>query len=758
MSRRALIVLALLAALVRVGFEVTLAGQDGPAELLQSYLVGDERAYDAFARQVAAGTLQRERAFYQEPLYAWLLGQVYRAFPPGDDAHVETAVAEAPVHRAVIWTQHLLGVLVVLLTATLGARAVSPRTGLLAGLMAAVSGPLVFHESMLLKAALSLVVLLVALHVWLTLLERPGARRALGLGLLLGAGILLRGNLYLLLGAVLASLVLPLGTERRRPGLAALVLGGALLALSPATIHNLTRDPPDPVLSTYQSGTNAALGQPDVDDPERGVIYEPLRAGRGDALHEEDDAVALAEAAAGHRLTGAEVSRFWWSEVRRRVLQRPWVTLERTLLKLAHLPYGREVVDVKDWAFLAPDVPWLATWASDFWLIGPWAMVGFCLLPWRRRPGLLVVRSGIAVVAVTLALFYVMGRYRLTAAPCLWICAAGAIDAGLRAWVSSGFGRRALVLALALLPPLVCGAWVLPSDPRGDALARAEHQGLAAWLDVPPSHLHPPAGSMHTSLSNAATIARVLAERAPDADEAVRRRDEAIAWSREALASAPLFPSARATLVRTLALSTPFLPPLPDEAEDESFRWLLLMEGLRTGVPPEELALAVAADPTSVRAAARALRGRPSVPGGDASAGPLLADASVHVAQSRLYVLRHLPDALQPAARPELEELLALLDRALGYAPDEGLAHVARAAVLKQLGRLEESERAYREALRCGADEAVVHNNLGNVLRLLGRYDEAVKAFEEALRRMPGDPSIMHNLERARAERDAAPR
>ena len=46
------------------------------------HLLGDERAYDAMARGFASGDLGRERAFYQEPLYAWVVSLVYRAVPP----------------------------------------------------------------------------------------------------------------------------------------------------------------------------------------------------------------------------------------------------------------------------------------------------------------------------------------------------------------------------------------------------------------------------------------------------------------------------------------------------------------------------------------------------------------------------------------------------------------------------------------------------------------------------------------------------
>ncbi|MBM3986089.1 MAG: hypothetical protein FJ296_10460, partial [Planctomycetes bacterium] len=425
----ALLAVALLAAVTRVALELPMRGGEGPVAVQSAHLLGDERAYDAQARDFAAGTHARTRSFYQEPLYAWTLGHAYRladlpALPPKGDGAV---VPMAPVHHAIFAVQHLLGLLTCVLVATLGARAVSPRVGLLAGLFAALSGPLAFAESMLLKEGPALLLWVASLHLWLDVLQDKGPRRAALLGALLGLGVLLRGNTYLLLAAVLGSLLLLRVGGRRRPRQAALVLGCALLALSPATIHNLRRG--EFVLSTYQAGSNAALGMPDDDRPFAGVVYEPLQSGHGDALYEEDDAVALAETAEGRRLSGPEVSRHWWGRTLDVVLRRPATALQRAWRKLAYVVHPDEVPDVKDWAFVRRKVPLLDTPLSDLTLVGPLALLGLLLLPWRGA-GLLVLRGSVGVVALSLLMFYVMGRYRLSAAPALWILAAGALDAG----------------------------------------------------------------------------------------------------------------------------------------------------------------------------------------------------------------------------------------------------------------------------------------------------------------------------------------
>jgi hypothetical protein len=158
-----------------------------------------------------------------------------------------------PACTTAILAQHLRGALTCLLIATLGARTVSRRVGLAAGVLAALSGPLIFAESQLLKEGPALLLWVLSLHLWLDLLEDRGRRPAALRGALLGLGVLLRGSTYILLLLVLATLLLRVGGGGAVE--AALVLGCALLALSPATIHNLGR-------ASWSSTTRAAATRP----------------------------------------------------------------------------------------------------------------------------------------------------------------------------------------------------------------------------------------------------------------------------------------------------------------------------------------------------------------------------------------------------------------------------------------------------------------------------------------------------------------
>jgi tetratricopeptide (TPR) repeat protein len=705
MTTRALLLVALVALLARTGYELTVMTDDGPVGTLSNHIMGDERAYDRFAREVAAGTLERERSFYQEPLYAWAVGLVYKVFPPEPvETHV-AAVTRNAVHIGIVVVQHLLGVLTAVMVALLGARCLGARVGLLAGLFAALSGPAIFHEAMLLKESAALVLWLTSLHLWLDVLEDKGRWRARLLGLSLGLGVLLRGNTYFLLALVLVSLVMRVN-GRRRLLVVPVVLVTALVALSPATIHNLRRG--EFVLSTYQSGTNAAIGQPDSDEAWRGVAYEPVRAAQGDALYEEEDAIAVAEAAAGRRLSGPEISRWWWTETARRVSDHPSAALQRVGRKFLHTFHGLEIPDVKDWAFFVPAVPWLGTPLSDFRWLGPLALLGLLVLPWRREGGhkLFVVRGSVAVVALTLMLFYVMGRYRLAAAPGLWILAAGVLVAGWRT-VTGGasLARKAGVVAL--------GA------------------GFIALGQLP---LHPQIGP-NISWSNLASVELSLARRADNADDAERFRARAVSAARRSLSDAPGFPAGRMMLIRALDLDTEHLVPRQAEAWDNAWRLLATMEAERTGLG---IANVLEREVAVLAAAVEVMRVSPSLPGQDAYVGPSLAFACRRVAQG-MRSPEQLPVALQ------------LVETSLKLAPDEIVAWVQRGLILKRIGRLDEAEQAYRKALLLGEDSVELHNNLGSLLLSTERCAEAALSFERALAVDPGNAKVADNLRRAQA-------
>jgi tetratricopeptide (TPR) repeat protein len=96
------------------------------------------------------------------------------------------------------------------------------------------------------------------------------------------------------------------------------------------------------------------------------------------------------------------------------------------------------------------------------------------------------------------------------------------------------------------------------------------------------------------------------------------------------------------------------------------------------------------------------------------------------------------------ASRPA--EAVEYLLRALAVHTEDAETHANIALAYKDLGRLPQAVRHFRESIRLDPGSPVVHNNLGNVLRLLERPDEAVQYYETALLLQPGFAECWSNL------------
>ncbi len=73
-------------------------------------------------------------------------------------------------------------------------------------------------------------------------------------------------------------------------------------------------------------------------------------------------------------------------------------------------------------------------------------------------------------------------------------------------------------------------------------------------------------------------------------------------------------------------------------------------------------------------------------------------------------------------------------------------AHINRARLLHETGRLAEAERAYREAMKTCPGEPVLHYNFGVLLDDMGRKPEAVQAYQAALCSDPRLADCHYNL------------
>ncbi len=433
-------------------------------------LVEDAAAYDAAARQLLASGGVPEAAFYQDPLYPYLLAACYAAF-----GHSFTAVRVVPA---------LVGGVTAVLLALAGRRLGGRAAGWIAGILAAAYAPLLFYVPLLLKE--TFLVLLVSAFLLTALAALGGERRgwSAAAGLLLGLATLLRGNLLLV--APVAAAALGVSAARHAASraaawrtAAAFALGFAL-ALLPVTVLN-ARASGEWILTTSQGGANFYIGN------HRGAsgLYEPLRPGRHTPAEEQEDARRLAaeirSAEAGTAvepasLSPAEVSRVLWRAAWRDVAAAPGSWLRSLGRKTLYFWSAAEIPDAEAFDVYRLESPWLTWDPVTFSLLAPLGLAGIVLL-WRREGGRLLALLT-AALTVSVALFFVFARYRLPVVPLLVAAAGAGLPALAVAWRRRD-RRRLVAWAATAAAALVLARWPLFDAGERRAWAAVTHGNLA---------------------------------------------------------------------------------------------------------------------------------------------------------------------------------------------------------------------------------------------------------------------------------------
>jgi 4-amino-4-deoxy-L-arabinose transferase-like glycosyltransferase len=377
------------------------------------------------------------RVFQQAPLYAYVLAGL-RSLGDGG-------------FWAVGLGQLAFGLASVALVFLIAARAFGAGIATVAGIGAAVYGPLVFHEAVWLRDSLAVTTSLLAL--W-ALGRAPGAGRAAWLlaGLTLAAALLARETALLFVPLAALWAWQRLAGERRGAALAALGLGLAL-GLLPLVARNLAVEAPalsfsNRALESFVSGHAADSSVTELRMPDS--AGEILRAADGSLPR------AIGLTLATH---GSVASALRWE-------------LGKALGILA----GYEPPDNVNWYYFAARSPVLRL-APGFAAVLALGLVGIFL---ERRRGADERLLRWFLLAAFLGLLYgtPAARYRLVAVAVLLVYAAAAL-AGLAARVRARRFGAAAALALAALA-LGLGSSRLYADVRARQAQRATEPLLAA--------------------------------------------------------------------------------------------------------------------------------------------------------------------------------------------------------------------------------------------------------------------------------------
>lgn len=402
-------------------------------------VIGDGKYFLEWSRRIAAGHWIGTET-YMVPLYAYFLAAVQAVLGPG--------------LLGIKLVQIVLGSGSCALLAIGAGRLSGPRVAWIAGMLLALHPPAIFADAIVQKSVLD-VFLAAALLATLAGLRRDGlVRQAALVGLVLGAFALVRENTMVFVPALLAWALVAFGAARGAR-VAAAMLVAFVATLVPWTIRNYSVTG-ELYATTHNFGVNLYLGN----RAGASGVYEPLLPGRGNADVEWQDAVSLAEAASGRRLSPAEVSRHWASRGVADILADPAAWVRLLLRKATLLASDVERMDTED-QYTFADASLLLRSLDRVFGFGTLLVLAVFggAITWRKHPEQRVVWLLAALHLASVLGFYVNGRYRLAGSVLLLYPAALGLDAlpsllRARAFRTLSFGAAAgaVAAALAFLP------------------------------------------------------------------------------------------------------------------------------------------------------------------------------------------------------------------------------------------------------------------------------------------------------------------
>lgn len=403
--------------------------------------INDAAHYWEWGGRVAEGEWVGDAPFFSAPLYPYLLG-LLRLLGVG---LIGLLVLQALLHVATA------GILF-----RVGARLFDRRVGdVAAALWLITTDPAAAHGRVLAGTLQAFLVALL-LERALALREQPTARRALVLGVVTGVASLAWPAL-LPASFVLAAWAAWVGGGLRG---GALLLGGTVLTIAPATVHNLAAADVFVPISAHAGITFWHGNNPSAEG-----VFAPHEVSAEKSEHDAD-ALARTREALGEDAGWGDVSGHflgrgleWWSAEPGRaaslVLKKTWLFLTGRVYGDMYLPGLERAAGLWPTLGFAP-VP-------VAWLVLPALLAGALLLrrdPRRYVPVVLVLVLPLAICAV----FFYSPRYRLPAVPAVTLLAAWALVELL-----SRRGRAPLLaaaLALALGSGLINRAAGIDGSPE----------------------------------------------------------------------------------------------------------------------------------------------------------------------------------------------------------------------------------------------------------------------------------------------------
>lgn len=413
--------------------------------------LADSRAIVDLARSIAAGNLQQSEPFYRAPLIPYLIAPLYALLRRPEMLIASLQIAGGLAGNILIWS--------------LARSLHGPVAGFTALLLSAFFGPVVSHETKILSTPAAVLLSILSMRRLIT--ARSSLAFAAG-GALLGLGALAQPSLLLAAPMVAAAIAFDRGSRPRRLGREILpMLAGVLLAVAPATLHNLRAG--DMVMISSNGGMTFYHGN---NESSRWGLLEPSdRVGwGGNAIRQGEIDREVASRETGRTLRPSESSAYWFAEGARVLASAPLRAARLWGMKLVRFAGSHDYADNYSYAVEKLAIPSLRLFAVPFPLILLLGLAGLLLSPPRTRTDRVLIAFAL-VGLLTCLLFFVGSRYRCLSTPALAILAGRAVAS----W-SGASTRRRVAGALAALAVAVAAVY-----PPGEAASLQDSMAAAQW-------------------------------------------------------------------------------------------------------------------------------------------------------------------------------------------------------------------------------------------------------------------------------------
>ncbi|MGB7323821.1 MAG: tetratricopeptide repeat protein [Rubripirellula sp.] len=404
-------------------------------------LLGDAAGYFEWGSRIAAGDWYGDETFYQAPLYPYFIAVLIKIFGVG-----------VPGLRLV---QAILGTIGAVAIGVTGKQWFGDRVGIIAGLMMGMYAPAIYYDGIVQKASLAsflLCVLLATCSLFRTQIQSSATKAtrsaslSLATGILVGLLILTRENamLWLPVFPLWIGMLAFAKSKQFASAMVAFYFVGAAVVLVPVAARNASLGG-EWSPTTFQAGPNFYIGN----RAGASGIYEALVPGHETPVYERTDAQRIAEETTGQSLTSREVSRFWFAQSYDEISRAPGSWIQLMIQKTFMVINRFEVPDVESLNIFQSYSIGLAV--LSFWNFGtllPLAALGIVATR-RRWRELWFFDVLILIMVAAVALFFILGRYRLPLVPLLIPFAAAGIVSALSSVVERKWSQLFFPVAAA---------------------------------------------------------------------------------------------------------------------------------------------------------------------------------------------------------------------------------------------------------------------------------------------------------------------